>query len=164
MNHKRPTDKIREHHRQLILKLEQMREIIDRLQRGETEGVEEGLKESTKFLDSELRPHAEWEEDNLYPAVGELVRRFGKPTATMEIDHDAIVEGIDRFRNDVAAFLSLGGRLKEREQLTRQLIENAWQLEAILDLHFRKEEEVYLSLADSHMTAKEVDKLLGGEH
>jgi len=163
-NHQLPSAKIREHHQELLSKLARVRETIDRLERGEMGEVNEGLRESVKFFDAELRPHAEWEEDNLYPPVGELLKRYGSPTATMEVDHDAIVGRIDRFRNDVAAFLSLSGRPKEREQLTRQLIRNAWQLEAIVSLHFTKEEDVYLPLVDSHMTAKEVEKLLGGEH
>ncbi|MCL5957920.1 MAG: hemerythrin domain-containing protein, partial [Chloroflexi bacterium] len=106
----------------------------------------------------------EWEEDNVYPEVGKLLRRYGNPTATMEVDHEAIVQRIDQFRNDVAAFLSMSGRPGEQAPLTHQLVKNAWQLDAILSLHFRKEEEAYLPLVDSHLTEKEVEKLLGGEH
>ncbi|MCL5960954.1 MAG: hemerythrin domain-containing protein [Chloroflexi bacterium] len=164
MKNRRPTEKFREHHEELLNKLDRMKETITRLESGDAKGAVEGLKQASQFLDNELRPHAKWEEDNLYPAVAQLLKQYGNPTATMELEHEAIVDRIDRFRKDVVAFLSLGGSPKDREQLARQLIKNAWQLEAILSLHFRKEEEVYLSLADSHWTEKDVDKMLGGEH
>ncbi len=163
-NDGRPTRKIREHHQAILHQLAQMKDTIGHLERGELKSIEDGLKQSSKFLDNELRPHAEWEEDSLYPPIGELLKKYGKPTATMEIDHDDIKTRIDQFRNDVAAFLSLSHAPKGREELGRQLIRNAWQLEAIVSLHLRKEEEVYLSLADSHLTEKDIQAILGGEH
>lgn len=89
-----------------------------------------------EFLRRTLVPHAEWEEQVLYTAVGELL---GGPeaTATMSLDHVAIGRMIDALAEtdpgDVA-----------------RLQELLYGLHALITVHFEKEEEIYLPLLDGH--------------
>ena len=103
------------------------------------------------FLRDMLLPHAEWEEQVLYTAVGELL---GDPqaTATMSRDHVAIgrmIEALaDTDSNDI-------GRLQEL----------LYGLHALITVHFEKEEEIYLPLLDTRPElAERVMNQIGGHH
>jgi iron-sulfur cluster repair protein YtfE (RIC family) len=98
------------------------------------------------FLRDHLVPHATAEEQVLYPAVE---RAMGAPgaTATMAADHAEIVNRIDRLAADVATIEQRWPDAALGASLGRQLI----GLSAILQLHFRKEEEVLLPVLDAEL-------------
>ena len=87
-----------------------------------------------EFLRDTLVPHAEWEEQVLYAAVGKVLGNTAA-TATMSRDHVAIRRMIDALAE------------ADRADVTR-LQEVLYGLHALIVLHFEKVEEIYLPLLD----------------
>ena len=88
-----PTAEFREEHRHLMAHVDRIR-----LAGGEVRDLPPGeraqlVTQILEFLRGTLLPHAEWEEQVLYTAVGELLGD-PKATATMSRDHVAIARMI----------------------------------------------------------------------
>ena len=98
------------------------------------------------FLREELLPHASAEEAVLYPAVEQVSHAPGS-LVTMRADHREVVRRIDAL-----AAASSGDSLAA---VPFQLV----GLAAILELHFRKEEELLLPLLDRALEPAEADQL-----
>jgi iron-sulfur cluster repair protein YtfE (RIC family) len=86
------------------------------------------------FLEGTLIPHAEAEERGLYPAVAELLGNE-RATAPMIFDHRAICERVDE----------VAGASIEDVALLQELL---YGLYGLIDVHLRKEEELYLPLVE----------------
>ena len=152
----RPTKELRVEHQHLIHHLEDLRRTLDTLRAGASPEATSGLEEADHFLQKILKPHAIWEEDNLYPLADKIVCQHGKPSATMEEDHRELLSRIDAFGRELETIRSGKGTPEDIDRI-RTL---GYQIEAILALHFRKEENVYLDLIDRHAARGEVDALL----
>lgn len=130
-----PTAAFREEHRHLMAHVDRIR-----LAAGEVRDVPAGeraalVDEVLEFLRGTLLPHAEWEEQVLYTAVGELLGD-ARATAAMTRDHVAIGRMIE----------ALGET--DRADIAR-LQELLYGLHALITVHFEKEEEIYLPLLDA---------------
>jgi hypothetical protein len=125
---------LREEHRHLLAHVDQIRaaggEVVD-LAPEEREALVGRILE---FLRRTLVPHAEWEEQVLYAAVGKVLGSTAA-TATMSRDHVAIRRMIDALAEAGAA------------DVTR-LQELLYGLHALIVLHFEKVEEIYLPLLE----------------
>jgi iron-sulfur cluster repair protein YtfE (RIC family) len=103
------------------------------------------------FLRGTLVPHAEWEEQVLYTAVGELLGD-AQATATMTRDHVAIGRMIEALAET------------DLDDIAR-LQELLYGLHALITVHFEKEEEVYLPLLDARPdVAARVMEQVGAHH
>lgn len=112
------------------------------------------LAEVVAFLRSHLIPHATAEEAVLYPKVEALLGAPGA-TATMAADHVEIVSRIDELDRLVAAVGPERPDAETVERLRRRL----YGLDAILALHFAKEEDVLLPVLDERLTAEEAQDM-----
>ncbi len=92
------------------------------------------------FLRHGLLPHAAEEERSVYPAVEAVLRAVGGATRTMSTDHRVIAEMVAALGEVAGGPLSEGGRERARQLLTA--------LQAVLELHLTKENEVYVPLLD----------------
>ena len=101
------------------------------------------------FLNGDLLPHAHGEERHLYPLVDELVRKHGKPTATMTVDHEFIAGYVARIEQTTRALADATNG--NRSHLLRLLQDLALRLDAIMELHLAKEERIYLPLIEEHV-------------
>jgi iron-sulfur cluster repair protein YtfE (RIC family) len=147
-------DAIHNHHRKLQ---ETLREHVDALVKRRADA-----REFVAFLKRELLPHARIEERHLYPAVDTLVREHGRPTATMEVDHEFIADYAERIeRLNDALILENAEEQVVPEALLRQL---AVELEAVVQLHLAKEERIYMPLFEQYMTSGEQRTLLDKIH
>ncbi|TAK36137.1 MAG: hemerythrin domain-containing protein [Chloroflexota bacterium] len=159
-NRGKPTERIRRHHAELMERLSIMRQALDALSHGQAEKATSGLQESVHFLNDELKPHARWEEESLYPVVAELVRSYGRPTATMEVEHGILLQLFREYEKavqDLSVATQAGQPPDEAVETVKRL---GWQIDGLLSAHFSEEEEVYLELADRHMSRGDVDALL----
>jgi hemerythrin-like domain-containing protein len=152
----RPTEEFRKEHEHLMTHVEGLRRTMDQLKGGLSEESLAGLKEADWFFQVALKPHAKWEEENLYPVANDIIREYGKPSATMEVDHVDLVSRMDSFRQLLEVAQSGKATAEEVDRL-RVL---GYQIEAILLLHFRKEEDVYLDAMDRHARPEVVAKLM----
>lgn len=94
----------------------------------------------------------------MYPAVERVMRAPGA-TATMTRDHVEVValtEELQRLRDDLP-----GGFTPARRRDARRLL---YGLYAMIRLHFAKEEEIYLPLLDTGLTAAQAEELFTAMH
>ncbi|HLH78610.1 MAG TPA: hemerythrin domain-containing protein [Candidatus Binataceae bacterium] len=102
------------------------------------------------FLEKDLLPHAHGEERHLYPLVDTLVQKYGKPTATMVVDHEFIAAYVAKIEK-VAQELASATARDQRGRLLRRLRGLALRLDAIVELHLAKEEQIYLPLIEERV-------------
>jgi iron-sulfur cluster repair protein YtfE (RIC family) len=108
------------------------------------------LADIVTFLRGHLVPHAAAEERVLYPAVEDAMGAPGA-TATMRADHVEIVARIDRLAEAAGRIETEWPDARLATELAHQLV----GLNAILLLHFRKEEEVLLPVLDRTLSASD---------
>jgi iron-sulfur cluster repair protein YtfE (RIC family) len=132
----RPTEAFHQEHEHLLVHVENIRTAaaeVTELSDAERRAVVDRILE---FLRGTLLPHAEWEDQVLYTAVGELLGDE-RATATMSRDHVAIGRMIEALGETEASDVA-------------RLQELLYGLHALIEVHFEKEEEIYLPLLDQH--------------
>jgi iron-sulfur cluster repair protein YtfE (RIC family) len=119
---------------------------LDALEEGNT--VPDQVHEAHQFLASAVVPHAEAEDQELYPVIGELL---GSPMATapmarqhVEIEH--LVERLGDLRSPEAVLDA---------PTRRELRQVLYAVHAILTLHLATEEELYLPLLEARLSPKQ---------
>jgi uncharacterized protein (DUF2249 family)/hemerythrin-like domain-containing protein len=119
-------------------------------------------KQVVDFLKNDLLPHASGEEEYLYSAVEALIKAHGQATATMRVDHRFIEEYVRRIEAAGEALTQAAPDEREarQEQLERLIV----QLEAVLEVHLAKEEQVYLPLLEQYLPDEEQQRILEGMH
>jgi iron-sulfur cluster repair protein YtfE (RIC family) len=153
----RVTEPLRAEHAQLLPRLESLPKAALAVE-GRDDEASAAVDTALGFLRDFLIPHAEAEDATLYPMVEQVMNAPGA-TATMSRDHLEVVRltaDLQRARN------SLHGAPDPdpRHELQRIL----YGLYAIIQLHFAKEEEVYLSLLDIGLAPAEADKMFHAMH
>jgi hypothetical protein len=150
------TEGYQREHDQLDKGLAGMTETLDGLQRQVDPKLLQALGQTKQFLEHVFVPHAEWEELTFYPALGELVRERGDPNAAMFIDHREIMRRIQ-------AFVALAARIEGGEHQP-DLIDRArilaYQIQALVEAHEQKEEEIYVALMQRHLSDRDVVHVL----
>jgi formate hydrogenlyase subunit 6/NADH:ubiquinone oxidoreductase subunit I len=96
-----PIARIRAHHTEILKQLKEISRVVTNIRADSVRDSKEALESMVEFLERDLKPHAEGEERFLYPAVDDLVKRYGRATATMSLDHEAITEKIETFKTQV---------------------------------------------------------------
>ncbi|MDR7418626.1 MAG: hemerythrin domain-containing protein [Armatimonadota bacterium] len=150
------TEGYKREHDQLDAGLASMTDTLDRLQRRVEPDLIKALGQTRRFLQNVFVPHAEWEELTFYPALGELVRERGDPNAAMFIDHREIMRKIE-------AFVALAARIEAGDTdpaLVDQARILAYQIQALVESHERKEEEIYVALMQRHLSDREAVRVL----
>jgi iron-sulfur cluster repair protein YtfE (RIC family) len=148
------TRSLREEHRELVPRIESLRVLADRVGELPTEELLIDLEEGEGFLMTELLPHAVAEERTLYPAVGRLL---GSPEATETMSRDHVE--ITRMADELAALRREIVRRPVHPSQERELRRLLYGLHAVIHLHFRKEEELYLQLIEERLSSKEAEEL-----
>lgn len=128
------TEPLRRHHDEFRPGLAHIAEVAERLPQLSDEGRRQELAEVLEFLRGRLRLHAEAEELWLYPRVA-LRLRHPRATAVMEFDHVLLREYVEALQSADVADTSVLQRL-------------LFGVHALLEAHFRKEEEVFLPLLE----------------
>lgn len=144
------TQPLRDEHADLLPHVAALQSLGDAAAEGTTD-VKPLLEDTLDFLQQHLLPHAAAEEAVLYP---EVARLLGGPqtTATMRRDH----EEVQRIIRELAALASSPALDQDGR---RELQRIAYGLNAILRLHFAKEEAIYLPLLDAHLDATAAEVL-----
>ncbi len=160
----RPTEHFRHEHEHLMHHLAEMRQTLDRMRTRVSEHEVKDLEGADNFLRNILIAHAQWEEQHLYPVADHMIKEFNSDaTETMKVDHQDLVARITEFAGAVQALAKEKNPQPDEAAIDR-LRRMGYQIDAILSLHFRKEEDVYLRLIDEHMSQEEFDRTLGSAH
>lgn len=150
-------DEFRAHHKEL---LETLTQHVDELERGTVDGP--NLDSLLTLLTGDLLPHAVGEERHLYPVIDELIRRYGRPTAPMSIDHQRIEEYIGEIESAAEALRE--SPLDERVPLEARLRRLSRELRGLVRVHMEKEEKVFLPLIETYLSGPEQERVLRGLH
>lgn len=148
------TQPLRDEHKELLPHIEQLRTVADSVGETEVESLRRSLDEIDAFLTHHLLPHAQAEEQALYPVVGKLM---GAPeaTATMSRDHVEIARFIEELEVLRKRLVDETSDMGDERDLRRVL----YGLFAIVKVHFAKEEEIYLPILDMGLTDKEASRM-----
>jgi len=141
------TEPLRQEHRAMHGRIEGIRAAGDLVGRAPAEEVDRAVRGVIEFLHGHLIPHAKAEERFLYPEVGRI---FGSPgaTRTMVLDHMEI--------GRLTLHLERAAEEGDEPMMRAAL----YGLYAIIELHVRKEEELYLPLLDDRMERADVEAMI----
>jgi iron-sulfur cluster repair protein YtfE (RIC family) len=148
-----PSEPIRREHRALLVHLRNVEAVAARVGEWDVDQARNDLPQIVKFLTEDLIPHAQAEDDVLYPAIDRIMGAKG--TATMRVDHDEIGGRIMRLAAAADEALVSWNDRGLIDDISRQLT----ALAAIILLHFRKEEEVLLPILDFGLSVGDVRDL-----
>jgi Hemerythrin HHE cation binding domain len=132
----RITEPLLAEHRDLMVHVEHIRAAARELPELSPEEREVLVGRIMTFVEATLAPHARREEEVLYGVIGDIL---GQPRATepMVHDHQIILE----------TARALGQTEADDLRLTQELL---YRLYGLIVAHFRKEEDLYLPILDTH--------------
>jgi hemerythrin-like domain-containing protein len=146
---------VRDEHKELIGRIELLRTVADSIGSASLEALREDVGQAYTFLIHQLIPHAQAEEQVLYPTVGRLLHTL-QATETMSRDHLEVI----RLTEELEALrlhLFYAPLRESDEQALRRVL---YGLYAIIKLHLAKEEEISLPILEARLHAEEVDHLV----
>ena len=158
----RKTERIRNHHRGIVRNLKAIVRRAEALPNRPGAAVRQALHGDIEFLKNDLTPHAEGEEKGLYPVADKLIRKYGRPTATMSREHVHL-------KREIATYCRLAKKIASAKRsvpaTTRTAFwKSAIRLEFLLSVHLEEEEEDLLPYFDKYLSQKEVNAVIEKMH
>ncbi|MFZ5481345.1 MAG: hemerythrin domain-containing protein [Myxococcota bacterium] len=150
----RPTDPFREQHAELRTHLAHLSTRLGALASVPAAEQRALMLEIVAFLDSHVRPHAQWEERVLYALVDRKAGGGTGITATMRHEHRIVDRWIDELAAEAA----------RPQPDPRAFGRRAHNLLGLLQAHFEEEEEVLLPVLDRTMSRDEFMQAMGPSH
>jgi len=148
------TQPLRDEHKELYPHVEILRQAADAVNESLTSSAHAKIEEAYNFLTHHLIPHAQAEDLALYPMVQ---KAMGSPQATATMSRDHVEVG--RLTEELGSLRVHQSQLSITFDQTRALRRVLYGLYTLVKLHFAKEEEIYLPLLDSKLTADEAHKM-----
>ncbi len=148
----RATEPLRAEHRELLPHIHELVEVADAVGVADDATTWSRVADVHRFLAGHLAPHARAEEAVLYPAVEAAMGAPGA-TDTMRRDHVDVVARIERLDRELAKRSPIDAEAAVR------LRAELYGLHAVVELHFEKEEEIYLPILDASLNAEEAADL-----
>lgn len=148
------TQPLRDEHKELYPQVETLKLAGDAINESLTTSAHARIEEAYYFLIHHLIPHAQAEDKALYPAVQ---KAMGAPqsTATMSRDH---VE-VGRLTEELGTLRVHRSQLSITTLQAQALRRVLYGLYTLVKVHFAKEEEIYLPLLDTKLTADEAKEM-----
>jgi iron-sulfur cluster repair protein YtfE (RIC family) len=133
-------------HKDLLPHIEELRIVADSVGDFSPNLLLRGIDKLYDFLMTQLIPHAQAEEETLYPA---LTKILGTPQAiaSMSRDHAEVSALTGQLRVLRSQISNSGFDADKTKQLRRLL----YGLYTVLKIHFAKEEEIYLPMLDASL-------------
>jgi hemerythrin-like domain-containing protein len=151
----RPTEPFRREHAVIKRHLEEMSATMDYFATGTLEAQRESMARVVRFFHEHIKPHAEWEERVLYPAVDRRVGSARDPfTASMRYEHRIVARWTDELEAIAARPIAD----------VRAFVRRADNLLGLVWAHFEEEEEVLLPILDASMSKEQFEREIGNAH
>ncbi|GGL05395.1 hypothetical protein Sme01_63690 [Sphaerisporangium melleum] len=148
------TQPLRDEHAHLLPHIETLRTVADTLGHATPGTLSTALADVQLFLSDHLIPHAEAEDQVLYPAIA---RVMGAPEATATMSREHVEVGrLARELDTLRETVDREGLSDERQTALRRVL---YGLYTLIKVHFAKEEEIYLPLLDQRLPAPEAEQL-----
>lgn len=113
----------------------------------------------SRFLKSNLLPHAHAENELLYPAIEPLMKTYGNVGDCMVMDHEYIEELTGKIESLIMRIEAEQGYSKMNLQM--ELHHLMLQLLTVVKLHMAKENRIYLPLFENYLSDEQQKKILG---
>src|SRR4030042_1671323 len=148
------TQPLRDEHKPLYPQVENLRLAGDVVNESLTSLAHDKIEQAYNFLTRQLIPHAQAEEKAIYPMIQ---KAMGAPqaTATMTRDH---VE-VERLTQELGTLRVHKSQLSITFEQVSALQRVLYGLYALVKLHFAKEEEIFLPLLDTKLSAEEAQEM-----
>ncbi|MBI2860250.1 MAG: hemerythrin domain-containing protein [Chloroflexi bacterium] len=154
INTKKPTQILKEEHKEVLQKLDALEEIFAKLD--SKQEVAERLKELAGFFAVDFWLHFAKEEEALFPEIEKFIPRDGGPTGMMLIEHEDLRNTNARIQEAVSQYLSGSDAPETREVIRKKGI----YFIALLREHITKEDNILFMMADMHMDGNQAEKVL----
>ena len=141
-------------HKALYRQVENLRFAGDAVGESLTTSAHDKIEQAYDFLTRELYPHAQAEDQVLYPIVQKIMDS-PLATATMSRDHMEV----ERLTQELGSLRVHKAQLSVPFDHAMALRRVLYSLYALIKLHFAKEEEIYLPLLDSKLTEQEAHEM-----
>jgi hemerythrin-like domain-containing protein len=152
MSTTRPTEPFRHEHADIKEHLDHLKEEIGTLATSSPDEQRRVMQHVIGFLREHIKPHAEWEERVLYPAVDRRAASGPNPfTASMRYEHRIVA----RWTEELAALATASA------PDVAAFMRRADNLLGLIWAHFEEEEEVLLPILDRTMTKEDFDREIG---
>jgi hemerythrin-like domain-containing protein len=148
------TQPLRDEHSKLYPQVEVLRSAGDVINEGLTTQAHDRVEQAHNFLTRQLSAHAKAEEAALYPMVQKIMGS-DLSTETMVRDH---IE-IKRLTDELGTLRFHPSQLSITSIQAAALRRVLYGLYAVIKLHLAKEEEIYLPLLDSKLTAEDAKSM-----
>ncbi len=153
MTDERSTAAFRAHHLEIKQHLEHVHDWIGALPSKDPAEQRATVRKVVTFFEQHIGPHAQWDEQFLYPLVDRLAGSGANAfTSTMRYEHRIVGRWIAELRAE-------SGRANPDPASFARRTDN---LLGLLWAHFEEEEEVLLPFLDRAMSRAEVEQELGG--
>jgi hemerythrin-like domain-containing protein len=150
----RVTQGLLEGHAALRKQLEIHKAGVGDLRGASREAAQVTMDRAVMFLDEEIRPHANWEEVNLYPLLDSMIGGREPFTATMRREHAIIDRGIE----------ALAVHAASANPDVAWFARSADRLFGLIEAHFEAEEEVLLPILErEYATVHDFERAVGGQ-
>lgn len=148
----RPTQPFRDEHAALQKHLQHLNAFVGQLATGITDEPRPLMRQVAAFVHEHIKPHADWEERVLYPAVDKRAASGKHPfTASMRHEHRIVARWADELSHIAAS----------AHPDPKAFARRADNLLGLITAHFEEEEEVLLPILDASMTAEEFEREIG---
>lgn len=148
----RPTDPFRREHAEIKEHLDHLKVEVGKIGSAVPEEQQTSMAHVVRFLREHIKPHADWEERVLYPAVDRRAASGPNPfTASMRYEHRIV----GRWTDELARMASAS------PPDTTGFARRADNLLGLIWAHFEEEEEVLLPILDRAMSKEEFDREIG---
>lgn len=153
-NRKKPTDILREEHKNVLQKLDALEDVINRLH--EKGAIAAQLKDLAFFFNSDFWTHFAKEEEGLFPELEKFIPRDAGPVGVMLMEHDDLRKTNAEIQQATDEYLSGSDSLQ-----TSAVLQNLGShFIMVLRDHIYKEDNILFMMADMHLDGSQVDAVL----
>lgn len=152
----RPTEQFRTEHVEIKEHISHVEQWAGDLEREMPTEQKKTMQKIVSFLKDHIKPHAEWEEKKLYPAVDKRISPKAENfTSSMRYEHKIVGRWTDELEKMAAA----------KNPNAKKFARKTDQLLGLIIAHFEEEEEVLLPILDKSMTPAEFkEEILSGRN
>lgn len=142
----RPSEQFRKEHLEIKEHLAHVEKWTGTLTEEKPDEQKKTMQKIVTFFKDYIKPHAEWEEKKLYPAVDKRASKGGEVfTSSIRYEHKIVGRGIEELEKEANA------KTPDVKTFSRK----SFKLLGLISAHFEEEEEVLLPILDKSMTPAE---------
>ena len=150
---KRPTDLLSDDHKEVLVRLSKMNEVLASLDK---KLDIEGLKEHGKFFKHDFWAHFDKEEKALFPEMEKFIPRDQGPIGVMLLEHKDLREANDKFQSALAALVQDVNNAGAKQVIRHE----GFTIIDVLQQHIHKEDNILFMMANMHINDSQNKSML----